>query len=515
MNNPESMIDAFMQPGFYPTPPKSIQHIQTHISNVFLVDEWVYKIKKAVNFGWVDFQSLSHRHKYCLEECRLNARFSPDIYWGVVPISLINERYLLDNDQNIVEYAVKMRLLRAEDMLENLLENNNLQLDQLNDLAEYLAEKHQSAPTAPVIYGTFEQIFQNAVENFTDLSSLSAGIIRENDLKKVEEISLSQIRNLQSIIIQRRAEGYIKDLHGDLHCSHICFTKAGVRLFDCIDFNPAFRCIDQAAEMAFLAMDLESRGRADLAIYLIERYQKLTRDQQLNNLIIMYKTYYALVRCKVHFFMSEDPKLNKDQKRPAVQQAQNYFNLALSYCLLKRPLLVITVGLTGSGKSTLSNSLCRQVPLIHLSSDAVRKFLFAQPQFNAQNSGFQKGIYQKTKTMQTYRALNQIAQVYLNQGHSVLLDATFSQKIHREAAAKIALEAKASFKIIEMQTPEKICLENLEKRLAKPSISDGRAEIYFKQKKTFEPLEDNSQHVIINQLPDYRTYRGIIDYLAA
>ncbi|MCL2475090.1 MAG: AAA family ATPase [Chloroflexi bacterium] len=509
-------VAAFLAPSFYAHKPQQVQFIQTHISYIFIADELVYKVKKAVNYGWVDYQSLKKRKLACQLENDLNARFSPEVYLGVVPVSLENGQYVLGSHQNITEYAVKMTHLPQENMLDYMLQNGQISIQNIQELASYIASLHKKAlPAADKVYGSYQQIFQNAAENFPDILKNTCGLLSRKDLAKVQTISLAMIRANKVLLDKRHQNEHIKDLHGDLHTAHICFTSYGPRIYDCIDFNTAFRCIDNAAEVAFLAMDLDSKGRADLSAAFVQAYIEACGDYQAQELITMYKTYYALVRCKVASFELKDPDINYRQKRAARAKVRNYFNLAYTYCLLLKTVLAITVGLSGCGKSTLAQMLCHQMPLVYLNSDIIRKEMLGLNSQDTCRTKFNSGIYTLENTQKTYCRLYKIAQAYLQTGQSVIIDASFGKHQQRNSAKQLAERNGVDFKIIEFDVPDATCLLNLSRRKDGKSISDARADTFFEQKKSFETLKDAPKHAIISKIRSYRTIKEIIDYLVS
>jgi uncharacterized protein len=286
----------------------------------------------------------------------------------------------------------------------------------------------------------------------------------------------------------RASAGKIRDCHGDLHSQHICFANE-ISIFDCIEFNDRFRYCDVASEIAFLAMDLDHFGRADLSRAFTDAYINISHDEQIREVLKFYKCYRAYVRGKVGCFKYADPYISDAEKQLTLRMTRGYFELAASYARSK-PALFITVGLVGSGKSTLAQLLAKRLGLTVISSDIVRKQIASIPATEHHFNEMETGIYSEDFTRLTYDRLYFEAEKILKQGDSVILDASFIKASERGRALELALKLQADFFILECRLDEASTRQRLAKRLKNRSVSDGRWEIYEPQKKKFDPVTE-------------------------
>jgi aminoglycoside phosphotransferase family enzyme len=327
------LIQAMLEPAFYPHHPKEVELIQTHISYLFLTGELVYKIKKPVDFGFLDFTTLEKRQHFCQEEIRLNKRFSPDIYLEAVPISRNGDAFRLGDDTEVVEYAVKMRRINEDHMLYRLLEAGKVKSEDMVRIGKHLAKAYAAIPSDEKArdFGSLDVISTNIVENFEQTRKYIGRPITQEQFDTIESWSLAFMQKNTALFDQRVAQGYIKDCHGDLHLQHICVEGEHIYVFDCIEFNERFRFGDVASDAAFLAMDLDFNGFPELARTFVHAYTKAAGDATLAQVLVFYKVYRAYVRAKVTSFMLDDTGLDEKAKGEAFQQAKQYYDLALKY----------------------------------------------------------------------------------------------------------------------------------------------------------------------------------------
>ncbi|MEK6977310.1 MAG: hypothetical protein AABX40_02775 [Candidatus Hydrothermarchaeota archaeon] len=329
----EEVVSALLDPRAYGEGAEEIRLIQTHISFVFLTGRHAYKIKKPVNFGFLDFTTLEKRRFYCEEEVRINSAISPDLYLGVVPISRgADGRIRVGGEGEVLEYAVKMRELPQTAMMSGLLERKEVTERHIDTIAKRLSEFHERARSGAGVdeYGSVDQIRHNWVENFDQTRSLKGTLIDIGDFDYLEAEALGFIEREAGRFSERVRQGKVRECHGDLHSGNI-FILDGIHIFDAIEFNKAFSCSDVAAEVAFLTMDLEFHGRADLAEHFIDRYVEYSGDCGLLALLPFYKCYRAYVRGKVTSFKLHDPNIPAGEKTEAEALAKRYFALALEH----------------------------------------------------------------------------------------------------------------------------------------------------------------------------------------
>ena len=329
------MIDDLMHPSAFPETTKKITLAQTHISNVFIGDKFVYKIKKPVNFGFLDFSTLEKRKYYCNQEVELNSRFSQDVYLGVYPVTFDGTKHAINGKGEVVDYAVKMRRLSDEDLLKSRLKKDTVTSNDIKRIAEAIAAFHKRAKRSKEIdaFGKIDAVRLNTDENFQQTAEFVGDSISKKQYEALKKWTDEFYKKHQELFAQRIKNGNIRNCHGDLHMEHICLTDP-IIIFDCIEFNDRFRYIDTASDIAFLLMDLEFNGAKTLSEQLHEIYLSYIdeKDDDLTiQLINFYKLYRAYVRGKVTSFILNDAAVPEDKKIEARATAQRYFALAHSY----------------------------------------------------------------------------------------------------------------------------------------------------------------------------------------
>ncbi len=328
------MVQALLDPKAYPGASQGVEMVQTQMSFVFVAGDYVYKVKKPVNLGYLDYTTLEKRHFYCQREVELNQRLCPDTYLGVVPITRNRNGIFVEGRGEVIEYAVKMRHLPQEAMLNALLAKNQVSVAMVTRVAQRLVEFHQKAETNATIsaFGDFDTITENTEENFTQTEKYIGNTISQERYRHIKDYTRNFIEKNVLLFRKRLADGRIRDCHGDLYADQICFTDS-ICIYDCIEFNDRFRYCDVASEIAFLAMDLDHYGRADLSRGFIDAYVTFSRDRELLRLLSFYKCYRAYVRGKVESFKLDDPHIPAEEKTGILAIARRYFELAEGYVL--------------------------------------------------------------------------------------------------------------------------------------------------------------------------------------
>jgi len=326
------ITQALMESRAYPDTPPRVEMMQTQMSFVFLAGEYVYKFKKPVNLGFLDYTTLDKRLFYCQREVELNRRLCPDAYLGVVPITRDKGGITVEGQGEVIEYAVKMRRLPQEAMLNVLLGKDRVSAEMLTGVAKRLADFHEKAETSAAIsaFGELDTITTNTGENFSQTEKYIGTTISQEEYRHIKDYTEEFIEKNTALFGKRVADGRIKDCHGDLHAAHICFTN-DICIYDCIEFNDRFRYCDVASEIAFLAMDLDHYRRADLSRSFVDDYVNFSRDKELLRMLDFYKCYRAYVRGKVESFKLDDPHISAEEKTDIRTVASNYFKLAESY----------------------------------------------------------------------------------------------------------------------------------------------------------------------------------------
>jgi aminoglycoside phosphotransferase family enzyme len=327
-----STVRALLKPQAYPHRPQKIELVQTQMSFIFLAGEYVYKIKKPVNLGYLDYTTLEKRHFFCQQELELNRRLCPGAYLAVVPIVGEEGGLCIEGRGKAIEYAVKMKQLPQDRMMDVLLPRGQVTLEMVARVAEKLMGFHQRAETNPKIaaFGRLDVIRHNCDENFAQTEKYIGTSITAEEYQHIKNYTNNFIDSNASLFDKRVREDKIRDCHGDLHAAHVCFTE-DICIYDCIEFNDRFRYSDIASEVAFLAMDLDRYQQAGLSRHLVNTYVGLSHDEELLKLLNFYKCYRAYVRGKVESFKLDDPYIPEEEKAKVLTAAQSYFQLAESY----------------------------------------------------------------------------------------------------------------------------------------------------------------------------------------
>ncbi|GLI52685.1 bifunctional aminoglycoside phosphotransferase/ATP-binding protein [Thermodesulfovibrio yellowstonii] len=474
----------------FPNKPENLEIIQTHISYVLIADELVYKIKKPVNFGFLDFTTLELRKHFCEKEVELNRRLCPDIYLGVVPISERQGSYELESAENIVEYAVKMRKLPVDGMMEKLIRENSLTKKHIDLIVDILVPFFKNARTGEGVneYGSIETVSFNTEENFTQTAGYVGRAINRWRYEEIVNWTRTFLRYKKDLFESRIKGGFIREGHGDLYSANICFDDLRkVYIFDCIEFNERFRCGDVASDIAFLSMDLDFHGLREFSEYFVSSYVEKSGDRDLLKVLNFYKCYRAYVRGKIGCFTSDDPVLSEKKRKEALDSARKYFDLAYLYAEGK-PRVFVVFGLSGTGKSTLARALREQTLAGWIPSDIVRKSLVGIAPTEHHYEPFERGIYSREYTEKTYEKMIDLAEEVLLKGRDVILDATFRDRAYREKVAR-----KLSFADIYWiwcVADDNVVRERFMKRKESEDISDARWEIYLAQKEKFEAPDE-------------------------
>lgn len=479
------LIRSLSKPSAYPDSPDTIELKQTHISYLFFTPKYVYKIKKSVDFGFLDFTTLEKRRFFCHQEIALNKRLCPEIYIGVVEATKTDDGFVFEGKGEAVEYAVKMKRLPPDKMFDHMLKKDTVTESMVEDIADVIASFHKKSETNLYIseFGRPAAIEKNTEENFTQNKDFVGRTITAKQYDTIKNYTQNFLKARSGLFAKRAENCFIKDCHGDIHSEHICVTN-GIYIFDCIEFNERFRYSDTVADIAFLAMDLDFYNRHDLATAFCNKYILASKDRDANELLDFYKCYRAYVRGKVEGFKIDQKEVPEKEKKEAKARARKYFHLAALYASDGfRPALILICGLTGTGKTTLAGALAAETGIKVISSDIVRKELAHIASSERRLEEFEKGIYTKEWTEKTYSEMINRAKSFLRKGVSVILDATFLEPAYRQKAYESAKELGAEFQIIECVAPDETVKERLGNRARQEGVaSDGRWEIYVKQK---------------------------------
>lgn len=503
VHNGQSQIYAAMErPDFYPHPVSAVEKRETHISKVFLTGQFVYKIKKPVDLGFLDFTTLEKRRHFCYQEVILNRRLAPDVYLGVIPITQKKDRYVMAGDGPAVEYAVKMRQLSQGFSLLRLLRSGKFDASEIEHLSGKLVEFYRHAPLDPtkISFGAWETVCANCEENFTQTEMFAGNLIDERMYQIVQGATLGFLHKHRDLFDARMAKGKIRDCHGDLRVGHIYFDD-GIKIIDCIEFNDRFRYSDVACDLAFLAMDLDFEGFSEIERQLLQSVAWQSKDDDVFVLIDFYKCYRAMVRVKVNCLRLNDENLGEYERKRLLRETHRYMELAYCYALnIHRPALWVICGMIGSGKSTIAERLGRVLGLKVLHSDVIRKELFGLKPAASIDVPFGQGIYSEEFNRLTYGKMLMLAQEVIKTGASVIMDATFSRLRHRLEALQMAENLDADHILVECVAGLPVVRQRLLARETDPTISDARLHHLRDFRNSFEPLtaEEKKYRVRIN-----------------
>lgn len=445
-----SLIDSLMSPAAFSHRVATTELIETHISWVILTDEYVYKIKKPIVLDFLDFGDLERRKFFCEEEVRLNQPWAPEIYLDVVPITAEDGQPHFGGEGVPIEYAVRMRRFDDGLRLDKQLELGLLSVTDMKELGRNIAARHIAAPVVDakqrerIVALTKEFIW----DNFVALD----GFVDEAVLDSLRQWTATELQTLEPIFRQRFDDGYMRDCHGDLHLANLVRLPGGITTFDCIEFNADLRHIDVICDIAFLVMDLVARRRHDLAAHFLNRYLEVTGDYGGMRFLSLYFVYRCLVRAKVAAIRCQELRAGSET---AAERAEvlRYCNMARRQIAERVPILILMSGMSGSGKTWVSDRLLTVIPAIRIRSDVERKRMFGLHETEDSSSAVGEGIYTQQAGHEVYERLFDAAGMILSAGHNVILDAAFLTETDRRSAIKVAEHCRSAVVILNVTAP--------------------------------------------------------------
>jgi len=423
-------LQALLSPRAYPHSVHAVQLIETHVSWVLLTGEFAYKIKRPVQHSFVDQRSLERRQFLCQEEVRLNRRFAPELYLGVCPITVCLNEAKIEGSGPAIEHAVRMRQFARDDELDQLLKGGTLEPSELELFGHELAQIHARLPAAPAMEqaDASAALAELVLHNLEEGARAGRGLgwaVDADALKSALTALLSSTAPLRS---QRSAHRRVRECHGDLHARNI--VRYGTRLlaFDCLEFDPALRCIDVADEIAFLLADLGARQRPLHAQAFLNGYLSESGDYQACVLQPLFQAHRALVRAKITALTATQAGTSSGDLSAARREYQSYLDGAhRAVATTQRPLLVLVCGLSGSGKTWLAQRLAPALAALHVRSDIERKRLAGLAATDHSDSSVGTGLYSSLTTEKVYTRLAECAADALRGGYTILVDATFAR----------------------------------------------------------------------------------------
>lgn len=428
--------------------------IETHISWVLLDGRHAWKIKKPVRLSFLDFSSLAERRRLCEVELTLNRRLAPELYLGVQPITGSEAAPVLGGAGEPIEYALCMQQFAPGALLSERLAAGTLRPADLDRLAGRMAAFHRTAAVAPAGsgWGSPERIRQ-------PLTVLLDGLMQHGHEAACQVLRpwlQAEAERLHTTWLQRQADGWVIEGHGDLHLANAVVLGEDVTAFDCIEFDPALRWIDGLSDIAFMVMDLMAHGRRDLGWRFLNAYLDERGDHAGLPVLRYYLVYRALVRAVVALLRGDQQGAQREGSVQASPPAPDYLGLALALTRRGQPRLMITHGVSGSGKTHVSQDLLAQAGAVRLRADVIRKQLAGLAPRDRAASGVGQGLYGAEATRATYTRLRELGRSVLAAGYPLIVDATFLNPADRAAFRQLAQEMGLPFHILHCQAPEPV-----------------------------------------------------------
>lgn len=502
-------IKAMQQATAYPHDVQTVEMRETHISWVFLTGELVYKVKKPIRTDFLDFGTLEQRLHYCNEEIRLNRRYAPELYLRVEPITGSFESPLIGGTGEPLEYAVVMRQFDDNKLLNRVINSGDLTGAHIDQLADEISELHRKAKGASVHdrFGIPGKIRTDAEDNIRALKEAECEGLSEA-LKQLETWTEHAFCSLQRIFQDRLEQGFVRECHGDLHLGNIVLIDGRATLFDGIEFNEEFRWIDVMSDVGFLVMDFADHQHRDFAYRVLNRYLELTGDYAGLNVLRWYVVYRALVRSKVALIRSQQSGLDIQQITQQRQFVKAYTELALQEIQPHQNVLIITHGLSGSGKTYHTQQLVEQSGAIRIRSDVERKRLLASTSTSDGTNAIGEGMYSSSASEQTYSRLQECAAQVLQAGYSVIVDATFLRAQDRIAFRELADQLQVPFYIVSFDADVMTLKARIQQRSQEGrDASDATVQVLEYQMQTREPL-DSTEQAFVRTVSEIRQAMG-------
>lgn len=498
----DKLRELLTNPQTYPHECADIKVIETHISLVFLTGDYAYKIKKPVDFGFLDFSTLEKRRHYCELELKRNRVFAPDVYLQVLGLHLSDHDAAINDElQGAGEYLVKMKQFPQADLLSLQVAAGNFSVEDASALGRQLADKHGKLEQAASndSWGSVKAVSHPVNENFAQITPLLIDAEQQQKLKLIEQWSKTELHVHHELFQERKCVGKIRACHGDLHLNNILWQNHQAIPFDCIEFNDEFHWIDMISELAFLLMDLEHQDQHDLANHCLNGYLEISGDFAAVRLLKFYKVYRAMVRAKVAKLRQQQAGLSQADTEQLEAEYRSYIALAESYITPTQPCLYITHGVSGSGKTTMARFVAGKIGAIHVRSDVERKRLFDFPPDASSGSLLNAGIYSADATAQTFSHLATVASTVVYSGFSIIVDATFLKQAVRDQFYGLAKELHVPFAILDCAIDEQTARDRVRHRMATgKDASEADLKVLEQQLANQDYLSPNEQrHVVM------------------
>ncbi len=488
------LIQSLQNPEIYDHPVQHIEVIETHISWVLLTGPYAYKIKKPVNLGFLDFSTLEKRQHYCSEEQRLNARLAQGVYLEVVKITGDSGHPQINGSGDTIEYAIKMKQFPQDAQLDRVLARDALEPQHIDSIADKIAHFHQHIAHADKSssFGTPKNIEAHCQDNFDEIE---AHITDHSDIQCIEALrhwTEKEFAHLNDGMVSRKTVGFIRECHGDLHLRNMALLDDGVLIFDCIEFNDDLRWIDVISEIAFAVMDLQDRGNNRYAWRLLNRYLEITGDYAGLILLPYYLVYRAMVRAKVDCIRAHQEGTSVQEQQAILKEYRSYIKLAQCYTQPSKPVLLITHGLSGSGKTHYAQAILEALPALRIRSDIERKRLFAHEGSVNTHADIAGGIYSAQASRRTYDKLAELATTALQAGFNTIVDATFLKQQQRQQFKALAERLNIPFVLLDMRATQDTLRQRItDRERAGNDASEANIKVLDHQLASIETLSKN------------------------
>jgi aminoglycoside phosphotransferase family enzyme/predicted kinase len=502
-----ALPEALADPGLYPHRPDRVDVRQTHISWVFLAGDLVYKLKKSLRFGFLDYSTPELRLECCRAEVRLNRRLAPSVYLGVLPIVRCGKGFALGSSdpaaaRDVVDYVVVMRRLPEGLMLDRCLMRGEAGRAALERLAAKLVAFHAACADRGARYGSPAAVADLVLENFAECARAVAASFGEQCAEGIKSFIHRFVAEHTQVLGDRAIRGRVREGHGDLRAEHVCLTP-DIDVFDCVEFSERIRSCDVASEIAFLAMDLDFLGEPALGDFFAASYARIAADPTLAVVLPFYRCYRALVRGKVEYLRSREAEVGEADRESARQASRRYFRLAARYTRGDRnPEIVVVCGLAGTGKSTVARIVGEITGFLVFNSDIVRKDLARIPRFAHVKGEQAASLYSADTTRRTYDALRKHTGDTLRAGRGVVLDATYRDANEKHRLIDLASREHVAIRFLECRASEAEVLRRLAARGARSTeVSDADAVIYRRQRQHARVCDGIPRRVMDTERP--------------
>ncbi|MHB0958510.1 MAG: bifunctional aminoglycoside phosphotransferase/ATP-binding protein [Pirellulaceae bacterium] len=491
------LIESLENPALYAPVPAQVRVMETHLSWIILAEPYAYKIKKPVNLGFADFTTLDRRRYFCHEEVRLNQPLAPQLYLAVVPITGSTDVPVVAGSGRPIEYAVKMRQFPQSNLFRQMIREGRLLARHVDQLAKTIAHFHRNTATSDPQdrFGTAQSIGEPVEANFREFAELVRDDEQQVSVRAAEAWSRSEFAARQADFSARKQAGFVRECHGDMHLGNIVLLDEEPVLFDRIEFNEPFRWIDVINDLAFPVMDMERRGRSDLAYRLLNHYLEVTGDYAGLCVLHYYVVYRALVRAKVAGIRARQERNSPQERERLWNRLPGYMDLVARHTRPEQPVLMITHGVAGSGKTIGTQALLEKRLAIRIRSDIERKRLFGLDAQSRSHSGVGQQLYSAEVNHQTYCRLAELATTVLQTGFPVIVDAAFLRRSDRDMFHRLADRLGVPFLLLDFRAST----ETLRRRVAhrRGDASEAGVAVLNHQLATQQPLEQDEESTVI------------------